>query len=139
MCHPDAANTHPETYPKYQVQLQRVALLRDMRTRSRARPWIQTMKGYVPWRPTSSRSEKACRWITASTDWCCLPLMNLEEKAEEHLSLGERQAAAPGSFCITPAILPVLDYYDAFSRIFALFQVIMSPAGSSRITTLPTP
>ena len=30
MCHPDAANTHPETYPKYQTQLQRVALLRDM-------------------------------------------------------------------------------------------------------------
>jgi thiosulfate dehydrogenase len=30
MCHPDAANTHPETYPKYQVQLQKVALLRDM-------------------------------------------------------------------------------------------------------------
>jgi hypothetical protein len=30
MCHPNAANTHPETYPKYQVQLQRVALLRDM-------------------------------------------------------------------------------------------------------------
>ena len=30
MCHPDASNTHPETYPKYQTQLQRVALLRDM-------------------------------------------------------------------------------------------------------------
>ncbi len=30
MCHPNGANTHPETYPKYQVQLQRVALLRDM-------------------------------------------------------------------------------------------------------------
>ncbi len=30
MCHPDASNTHPETYPKYQVQLQRVAVLRDM-------------------------------------------------------------------------------------------------------------
>jgi cytochrome c len=30
MCHPNAANTHPETYPKYQTQLQRVALLRDM-------------------------------------------------------------------------------------------------------------
>ncbi len=30
MCHPDASNTHPETYPKYQAQLQRVALLRDM-------------------------------------------------------------------------------------------------------------
>jgi thiosulfate dehydrogenase len=30
MCHPNAANTHAETYPKFQVQLQRVAMLRDM-------------------------------------------------------------------------------------------------------------
>lgn len=30
MCHPNGSNTHPETYPKYQVQLGRVALLRDM-------------------------------------------------------------------------------------------------------------
>jgi cytochrome c len=30
MCHPHAANTHPETYPKYQTQIGRVALLRDM-------------------------------------------------------------------------------------------------------------
>ncbi len=30
MCHPDGANTHPETYPKYQTQLGRAALLRDM-------------------------------------------------------------------------------------------------------------
>ena len=30
MCHPNAANTHPETYPKYQVQMQKVALLRAM-------------------------------------------------------------------------------------------------------------
>ncbi len=30
MCHPDAANTHPETYPKFQPQLGRVVLLRDM-------------------------------------------------------------------------------------------------------------
>lgn len=30
MCHPNAANTHPETYPKYQVQLGKVAMLRDM-------------------------------------------------------------------------------------------------------------
>jgi thiosulfate dehydrogenase len=30
MCHPHAANTHPETYPKFQQQLGRVALLRDM-------------------------------------------------------------------------------------------------------------
>jgi cytochrome c len=30
MCHPHAANTHPETYPKFQTQMGRVALLRDM-------------------------------------------------------------------------------------------------------------
>ena len=30
MCHPNGANTHPETYPKYQVQLGKVAMLRDM-------------------------------------------------------------------------------------------------------------
>ncbi len=30
MCHPNASNTHPETYPKFQEQLGRVALLRDM-------------------------------------------------------------------------------------------------------------
>ena len=30
MCHPDASNTHPETYPKFQTQLKKVALLRDM-------------------------------------------------------------------------------------------------------------
>ena len=29
-CHPNAANTHPETYPKFQTQLGRVVLLRDM-------------------------------------------------------------------------------------------------------------
>ena len=30
MCHPDGSNTHPETYPKFQMQLKKVALLRDM-------------------------------------------------------------------------------------------------------------
>ncbi|MEZ4239761.1 MAG: hypothetical protein R3F59_27110 [Myxococcota bacterium] len=30
MCHPNAANTHPETYPKYQTQIGQVVLLRDM-------------------------------------------------------------------------------------------------------------
>jgi thiosulfate dehydrogenase len=30
MCHPDGANTHPETYPKFQSQTKKVALLRDM-------------------------------------------------------------------------------------------------------------
>jgi len=30
MCHPNASNTHPETYPKFQTQLKEVVLLRDM-------------------------------------------------------------------------------------------------------------
>jgi thiosulfate dehydrogenase len=30
MCHPHASNTHPETYPKFQAQLKKVAQLRDM-------------------------------------------------------------------------------------------------------------
>ncbi len=30
MCHPNTSNTHPESYPKYQPQLKKVALLRDM-------------------------------------------------------------------------------------------------------------
>ena len=30
MCHPNAANTHPETYPKFQTQIGHVVLLRDM-------------------------------------------------------------------------------------------------------------
>jgi thiosulfate dehydrogenase len=30
MCHPHASNTHPETYPKFQTQLKKVAMVRDM-------------------------------------------------------------------------------------------------------------
>ncbi len=30
MCHPHAANTHPETYPKFQKQIGKVVELRDM-------------------------------------------------------------------------------------------------------------
>jgi thiosulfate dehydrogenase len=30
MCHPNASNTHPETYPKFQKQLGKVTTLRDM-------------------------------------------------------------------------------------------------------------
>ena len=30
MCHPNASNTHPETYPKFQAQIKKVSLLRDM-------------------------------------------------------------------------------------------------------------
>jgi cytochrome c len=30
MCHPNAANTHAETYPKFQTQIGKVVLLRDM-------------------------------------------------------------------------------------------------------------
>jgi hypothetical protein len=58
MCHPNAANTHPETYPKYQVQLHRVALLRDMinwcienpvkgRTLSSDDPKLRALEAYI--------------------------------------------------------------------------------------------
>ncbi|WP_366919062.1 cytochrome C [Geobacter sp.] len=30
MCHPNAANTHPETYPKFQKQIGKMSGLRDM-------------------------------------------------------------------------------------------------------------
>jgi thiosulfate dehydrogenase len=30
MCHPDGSNTHPESFPKFQQQTKKVALLRDM-------------------------------------------------------------------------------------------------------------
>ena len=30
MCHPDASNTHPETYPKYQTQIGKPVMLREM-------------------------------------------------------------------------------------------------------------
>lgn len=30
MCHPNASNTHPETYPKFQTQIKKVVALRDM-------------------------------------------------------------------------------------------------------------
>jgi len=30
MCHPDASNTHAETYPKFQTQFKKVATLREM-------------------------------------------------------------------------------------------------------------
>jgi thiosulfate dehydrogenase len=30
MCHPNAVNTHPETYPKFQTQIKKVVLMRDM-------------------------------------------------------------------------------------------------------------
>ncbi len=30
MCHPNASNTHPETYPKFQKQIGEVVSLRDM-------------------------------------------------------------------------------------------------------------
>ena len=60
MCHPHASNTHPETYPKYQVQLQRVALLRDMinwciQNPSKGKPLadedprLRAMEAYILW------------------------------------------------------------------------------------------
>ena len=40
MCHPDATDTHPETYPKFQIQLKKIALLRDMINWCIENPWL---------------------------------------------------------------------------------------------------
>jgi len=71
MCHPDGANTHPETYPKFQTQLQRVALLRDMinwcienPVKGKPAPMI---RGCVRSKPTSSPNAMGPRWLTEST------------------------------------------------------------------------
>jgi thiosulfate dehydrogenase len=68
MCHTNAANTHPETYPKFQTQLGRVALLRDMinclEHPVRARPMdaddprMRAMEAYI----TSQRSGTAIEY-----------------------------------------------------------------------------
>jgi len=57
MYHPNAANTHAETYPKYQVHLHRAALLRDMINWCIENPpegsrWRMTIPGFAPWRLT---------------------------------------------------------------------------------------
>ena len=65
MCHPDAANTHPETYPKFQPQLGRVALLRDMINWCIEHPVrgkqlaADDPNACAPSRPTSPRSARA--------------------------------------------------------------------------------
>lgn len=50
MCHP---NTHPETYPKYQVQLHRVALLWCIENPTKGKPLadddtrLRAMEAYI--------------------------------------------------------------------------------------------
>ena len=59
-CHPNAANTHPETYPKFQKQLGKVALLGDMinwciqnplqgKPLDLADPKMTAIQAYVTW------------------------------------------------------------------------------------------
>jgi cytochrome c len=60
MCHPDATDTHPETYPKFQIQLKKVALLRDMinwcienpmegKPLAEDDPRLKAMEAYIIW------------------------------------------------------------------------------------------
>lgn len=60
MCHPDAADTHPETYPKFQIQLKKIALLRDMinwcienpmegKPLKEDDPRLKAMEAYIIW------------------------------------------------------------------------------------------
>jgi hypothetical protein len=74
MCHPDAANTDPETYPKYQTQLQRVALLRDMinwciENPVKGQPLSPDDPRLRALEAISFRSATAPRWLTESTEW----------------------------------------------------------------------
>jgi hypothetical protein len=70
MCHPDGANTHPETYPKYQTQLQRVALLRDMIIENpvKGQPLTPTIRACARSKPISSHSGMAPPWRTEGTE-----------------------------------------------------------------------
>jgi thiosulfate dehydrogenase len=74
MCHPNASNKHPETYPKLRTQLEKVALLRDMVN------WciINPLEGKElaeddpklrRSRPTSSTRARAPRSRSGSTSW----------------------------------------------------------------------
>ena len=59
----NAANTHPETYPKFQAQLGRVALLRDMinwciEHPVRASRSPTTIRGCARWRRTSRAAQR---------------------------------------------------------------------------------
>ncbi len=65
MCHPDASNTHPETYPKFQTQIKKASLLRDMvnwcienplegKTLSGDDPRMKALEAYI----ISSRTDK---------------------------------------------------------------------------------
>ena len=59
-CHPNAANTHPETYPKFQKQLGRVIPLREMinwclthplegKNLKFDDPWMIALEAYIAW------------------------------------------------------------------------------------------
>ena len=74
MCHPDAANTHPETYPKFQVaaRTRRAAARHDQLVhrapgaRQAARPGRS--RTCARSRPTSTRSARARRSTTAAAE-----------------------------------------------------------------------
>lgn len=56
--HPNAANTHPETYPKFQQQLGKVIALRDrinwcILSPLEGKPLKSMIPGWWSWRPTS--------------------------------------------------------------------------------------
>ena len=84
MCHPDAANTHPGDLSEVPgpIAARSLAARHDRLVHRESGQGqddgSQRSERYARWRPTSSRSARACRWITASTD---SPLPNLEEHA----------------------------------------------------------
>lgn len=67
-CHPNAANTHPETYPKFQQQLGKLASLRDMinwciqnpaegKPLAADDPKMYALEAYITWERRGARLE----------------------------------------------------------------------------------
>ena len=68
MCHPNASNNHPETYPKFQTQLKKVALLRDMinwcienplegKKLAEDDPQMKALEAYLLWQRNGTKLE----------------------------------------------------------------------------------
>ena len=83
MCHPDASDTHPESYPKFQTQPKKTALLRDMINRCIENPPRDRKGG-------RGRMERGARLA-----FLRLPRRHLDEDGQR-VGLGARSGAPIG-------------------------------------------
>ncbi|MGH8590323.1 MAG: c-type cytochrome [Gammaproteobacteria bacterium] len=73
MCHPDGSNTHPETYPKFQVQLGESRCCETRSTgASKTRCEVESSSPIpprcAPWRPISMRNVRVRVWSTVNDE-----------------------------------------------------------------------